>query len=83
MSSLFILIPLSLVLLGFAVWGLLWAIERRQFEDLDTPPWRVVLDDDKAPRADGATVSRDADPRRSSLQPGERPSPPEGRDGRR
>jgi cbb3-type cytochrome oxidase maturation protein len=54
MSSLFVLIPLSLVLLGFAVWGLLWAIERRQFEDLDTPPWRVVLDDDKAPPADAA-----------------------------
>ena len=52
MSSLFVLIPLSLVLLGLAVWGLLWAIERRQFEDLDTPPWRVVLDDDKAPPKD-------------------------------
>lgn len=49
MSSIFVLIPLSLVLLGLAIWGLLWAIERRQFEDLDTPPWRVVLDDDKAP----------------------------------
>ena len=54
MSSIFVLIPLSLVLLGMAVWGLLWAIERRQFEDLDTPPWRVVLDDDKAPPADAA-----------------------------
>ena len=54
MSSIFVLIPLSLVLLGIAVWGLLWAIERRQFEDLDTPPWRVVLDDDKAPPADAA-----------------------------
>jgi len=49
MSSIFVLIPLSLLLLGLAVWGLLWAIERRQFEDLDTPPWRVVLDDDRAP----------------------------------
>lgn len=52
MSSLYVLIPLSLVLLGIAIWGLLWAIERRQFEDLDTPPWRVVLDDDKAPPAE-------------------------------
>jgi len=52
MSSLFVLIPLSLLLLGLAVWGLLWAIERRQFEDLDTPPWRAVLDDDRAPPQD-------------------------------
>lgn len=56
MSSIFVLIPLSLVLLGLAIWGLLWAIERHQFEDLDTPPWRVVLDDDRAP------AGRDPDP---------------------
>jgi cbb3-type cytochrome oxidase maturation protein len=52
MSSIFVLIPLSLLLLGLAVWGLLWAIDRRQFEDLDTPALRVVLDDERAPPAE-------------------------------
>ena len=62
MSSIFVLIPLSLLLLGLAIWGLLWAIERRQFEDLDTPPWRVVLDDDRAPPATPEKTAADATP---------------------
>ena len=51
MSSLYILIPISLVLLAVAIAGFLWAVERRQFEDLDSPPWRVLLDDDAKPPA--------------------------------
>jgi cbb3-type cytochrome oxidase maturation protein len=54
MSSLYILVPISLVLLAVAIIGFLWAVERRQFEDLDSPAWRALLDDDAAPpkRAD-------------------------------
>jgi cbb3-type cytochrome oxidase maturation protein len=51
MSSIYILIPISLVLLAVAIIGFLWAVERRQFEDLDSPPWRVLLDDDRKPPA--------------------------------
>lgn len=51
MSSLYILIPISLVLLAVAIAGFLWAVERRQFEDLDSPAWRVLLDDDSKPPA--------------------------------
>jgi cbb3-type cytochrome oxidase maturation protein len=35
MNILFVLIPLSLALLGFAVWALFWAIDTGQFENLD------------------------------------------------
>lgn len=56
MSSLAILVPLSLLLLALAVAGFLWAVDRRQFDDLDTPAWRILLDDDRAPPA-----RRDAD----------------------
>jgi cbb3-type cytochrome oxidase maturation protein len=35
MSILFVLVPLSLVLLGIAVWALFWAIDSGQFENLD------------------------------------------------
>jgi cbb3-type cytochrome oxidase maturation protein len=35
MNILFVLIPLSLVLLGFSVWSLFWAIDTGQFENLD------------------------------------------------
>ena len=35
MTILFVLIPLSLVLLGVSVWSLFWAIDSGQFENLD------------------------------------------------
>ena len=35
MNILFVLIPLSLVLLGVSVWSLFWAIDTGQFENLD------------------------------------------------
>ena len=35
MNILFVLIPLSLMLLGVAVWALFWAVDTGQFEDLD------------------------------------------------
>ena len=50
MSILFLLIPLGLLLLGFAVWAFFWAVGTGQFDDLDTPAWSVVMDDDSAPK---------------------------------
>ncbi len=52
MSILFLLIPLGLLLLGLAVWAFFWAVGGGQFDDLDTPAWSVVMDDDSAPKKD-------------------------------
>lgn len=49
MSVLYILIPLALLLLGLAVWAFFWAVGSGQFDDLDTPAIRIVMDDDTAP----------------------------------
>ena len=49
MSILFLLIPLGLILLGFAVWAFFWAVGAGQFDDLDTRAWSVVMDDDSVP----------------------------------
>ncbi len=49
MSMLYVLIPLAVVLLGFAVWALIWAIRTGQFDDLESHAWSVVLDDDQKP----------------------------------
>jgi cbb3-type cytochrome oxidase maturation protein len=56
MSSLYLLIPLALVLLAVSVWAFLWAVRRRQFDDLDSPALQILLDDDRAPppRAENA-----------------------------
>ncbi len=51
MSILYLLIPLALLLLGLAVWAFFWAVGSGQFDDLDTPAIRVVLDDDEKPEA--------------------------------
>jgi cbb3-type cytochrome oxidase maturation protein len=49
MSILFALIPLAIVLLAFAVWAFFWAVRTGQFDDLDTPPVRILLDDEDRP----------------------------------
>ena len=56
MEILFLLIPLGFVLLAAAVWAFVWAVRSGQFEDLEGPAWRVILDDDdpRVPRRRGA-----------------------------
>ena len=49
MSILFLLIPLGLVLLGLGVAAFFWATKSGQFDDLESPAWSVVMDDDRAP----------------------------------
>lgn len=45
MSSIYLLVPLSLLLVGVAVWAFFWAVDRGQFEDLDDPA-RAALEED-------------------------------------
>ncbi len=52
MNVLYILIPLALLLLGFAVWAFFWAVGSGQFDDLDTPAMRIVMDGDRKPAND-------------------------------
>jgi cbb3-type cytochrome oxidase maturation protein len=46
MDILYLLIPISLVIMGVAVWVFLWAIRSGQFEDLEGPAHRILMDDD-------------------------------------
>lgn len=46
MNILLLLIPLSLVLLGVAIWAFVWAVQGGQFDDLDTPALDILVDDD-------------------------------------
>lgn len=45
MASLLLLIPISLVLMGFALAAFAWAIRSGQFDDLDTPALDVLRDE--------------------------------------
>ncbi len=52
MNILYVLIPLALIVLGAAVWAFFWAVGSGQFDDLDTPAMRILLDDDEKPPTD-------------------------------
>ena len=45
MSALYFLIPLALVVVALALVAFRWAARDGQFDDLDTPAVRILLDD--------------------------------------
>ncbi|MDY6813376.1 MAG: cbb3-type cytochrome oxidase assembly protein CcoS [Pseudomonadota bacterium] len=49
MEIIFVLIPLALGLMLIAIGVFFWAVRSGQFEDLETPAWQVLLDDDARP----------------------------------
>ena len=46
MEIIYLLMPLSLLLLGLIVWVFLWAIRSGQFDDLEGPAHQILMDDD-------------------------------------
>jgi len=48
MEVIYLLIPISLVLIGAIVWLFIWAIHSGQFDDLEGPAHRILMDDDEA-----------------------------------
>jgi cbb3-type cytochrome oxidase maturation protein len=68
MSIVFVLIPVSLVLVGLGVWGFFWAVRAGQFDELDAAAWEILLDDrnDSAPQ----------EPSRESVVPSPAPRGP-------
>ena len=62
MNILLALIPISLLLLGLAIWAFLWAVRRGQFDDLDTPALDMLREDDKPapPKGNPAEPNDDA-----------------------
>ncbi len=45
MAILLVLIPISLLLVGAAIWAFVWAVRGGQFEDLDSAPLDILQDD--------------------------------------
>lgn len=46
METIFVLLPLALLIASIAVGAFIWAAKSGQFDDLDTPAVRVLFDDD-------------------------------------
>jgi cbb3-type cytochrome oxidase maturation protein len=46
MGILYLLIPLTVIIMIIAIWGFIWAVKNGQFDDLDGPAHRILMDDD-------------------------------------
>lgn len=46
MDILYLLIPLSLVFVAVIAYVFLWAVKSGQFEDMEGPAHRILMDDD-------------------------------------
>jgi len=46
MDILYLLTPISLVLIGIIAWVFTWAIRSGQFDDLEGPAHEILMDDD-------------------------------------
>ncbi len=65
MEILFLLIPLSVALVFFIGLAFWWSLRSGQYDDLEGPGYRVLMDDDKA-SAEGCPQSEGA-PRDNTL----------------
>jgi cbb3-type cytochrome oxidase maturation protein len=47
MSVMFVALPVAVILGTLAVLAFVWSARRGQFDDLETPRWRILLDDQR------------------------------------
>lgn len=45
MEIIYLLVPLGLIFLGAAIWFFFWAVKHQQFDDMDGPAHRILMDD--------------------------------------
>ena len=59
MEVLYLFVPLSMLVVAGLVWAAFWAIRNNQFEDLEGPAHRILMDDDdpKIPTQDEVSES--------------------------
>lgn len=60
MSALFVVLPLAILVSSLAVVAFVVSVKRGEFDDLETPARRILVDDEPAPRevSQGRSASR-------------------------
>jgi len=61
MDIIYVLVPLSILLLTIAVAIFFWAVKGGQFDDLDSPAHKILFDDDEHLITRKETGKRDQD----------------------
>jgi len=59
MTILYLMIPLSIALIALGVWAFLWAIRSGQFDDMEGPAYRILMDDDSPSTGEATPAQRD------------------------
>lgn len=65
MDILYFLVPLSIVVMGIMIWAVVWTVRSGQYDDLEGPAHRILMDDDdpRIPRLQGPSAEpRDTPP---------------------
>jgi len=68
MEVLYMLIPIALILVVIIGFALFWAIRTGQYEDMEGPAYRILMDDDD-PLIPGNEDNRSPDGKRQELDP--------------
>lgn len=46
MNIIYFILPLALCFAALSIWGFFWAARKGQYDDLDTPPLRILIDEE-------------------------------------
>jgi cbb3-type cytochrome oxidase maturation protein len=58
MYIVFVLVPLTLILVSVGLWGFFWAVRSGQFDELDVASWEILIDENPTtPSSPSATPS--------------------------
>ena len=63
MEIVYLLVPLAVILAGVIVWAFFWSVKSGQFDDLEGPAHRILMDRDK-PDARASDSPTDTDPKK-------------------
>ncbi len=69
MSLISVLIPVTLVLVGFGVWAFFWAVRSGQFDDLDVPAWEILVEERSPPEGNPQAPNAASGPASPSRAP--------------
>jgi cbb3-type cytochrome oxidase maturation protein len=53
MSVLYVVVPLAIVMAAIALIAFFWAVHKGQYDDLETPPSRMLVDDEMGKKKRG------------------------------
>ena len=62
MNVLFVLVPLALLLAGAGVAAFVWSVRNGQYDDVETPAMRILMEDDVPDPTSETDADSDEDP---------------------